>query len=289
MTRRWRVAVVALLGGLMPAVALAGTALSGPESIEFHARLNRTLISNTDNGTIAARAADGTLTLFSAAPNAPYGIELLAGTLFVLDSGALKGYDIDTAAQVVNLPLAGAGFLNGITSNGVDTVYVSDFGAKTITAIDVSNLAAPIAGTPASTGSATPNGIVFDRINQRLLIATWGASANILSLALTPGATPATLIDTNLNNIDGIALDCDGALFVAAWSGCTTGGCLRRFDPPLMLTSPAQSVVDGLSSPADIDYDWVSADIAVPQSGNDTVSFHASGCEPAVFASDFER
>jgi hypothetical protein len=56
-----------------------------------------------------------------------------------------------------------------------------------------------------------------------------------------------------------------------------------------MSTSPAQVLVNGLSSPADIDYDWVSGDIAVPQSGNDTVSFHASGCESAIFASDFER
>jgi hypothetical protein len=283
-------AALALVLGLLPAAVVAGgVTLGGPESIEFHARLNRTVISNTDNGDLVARAADGSLSLFSAAPFTPFGIELLAGTLFVVDSGSLKGYDIDTAAPVVDFPLAGAGFLNGITSNGVDTVYVSDFGNNTITAIDVSDLSAPVADTPVSTGSATPNGLVFDRINQRLIIATWGASANVLSLALTPGATPTTLIDTNLSNIDGIALDCRGALFVAAWGGCTSGGCLRRFDPPLGLNSPAQVVVDGLSNPADIDYDWVSADIAVPQSGNNSVSFHPGGCEAAVFASDFER
>lgn len=279
---------LAILAGWLPLAAMAQT-LSGPESIEYHARLDRTLVSNTDNGTIVARAADGTLSLFTAAPGSPYGIELLAGTLFVLDSGSVKGYDVDSAVPVMNLPLAGAGFLNGITSNGVDTLYVSDFAAKTITTIDVSNLAAPIAATPVSTGSSTPNGLVFDRVGQRLLIATWGGSAKILGLALTPGATPAALINTSLANLDGISLDCRGRIFVAAWGGCASGGCLRRFDPPFSLNSPAQAVVDSLSSPADIDYDWVGADIAVPQSGNNTVSFHASGCEAAVFASDFER
>ncbi|MEO7935269.1 MAG: hypothetical protein ABIR27_03340, partial [Dokdonella sp.] len=71
---------------LLPSVVCAQS-LSGPESIEYHARLNRTLISNTDSGTILARAADGTLSQFTADPTSPYGIELLAGTLFVLDSG----------------------------------------------------------------------------------------------------------------------------------------------------------------------------------------------------------
>lgn len=270
--------------------SLAGAqSLSGPESIEYHARLNRTLISNTSNGTIVARAANGALSVFSSGPSSPYGIELLAGTLFVLDSGHVKGYDIDTAAAVMDLTIAGAGFLNGITSNGVDTLYVTDFSLKTIRPINVSNLAAPVAGAAVSTGSATPNGVVYDRAGNRLIIATWGSNAKILGLDLTPGATPAALINTALSNIDGITLDCHGAIIVAAWSGCSTGGCLRRFAPPFNLASSAQVIVDGLSNPADIDYDWVSATIAVPQSGNDTVSFHASGCEPALFASDFER
>lgn len=281
-----RLAIVAAL--LFPSLACAQS-LSGPESIEFHARLNRTLISNTNNGTIVARAANGTLSLFTSAPSSPYGIELLAGTLFVLDSGHVKGYDIDTAAPVMDLSLAGAGFLNGITSNGIDTLYISDFSLKTIRSINVSNLAAPVAETPISTGSSTPNGLVYDRTANRLIIATWGSNAKILSLDLTPGATPSPLINTSLNNIDGITLDCHGAIIVAAWGGCSSGGCLRRFDPPFTLVSSANVIVDGLSNPADIDYDWVSADIAVPQSGNNTVSFHPSACEPAVFASDFER
>lgn len=280
-------ALLALL--TVPAIGNCQT-LSSPESVEFHARLNRTLISSTNNGSIVARDAGGTLSLFTSAPSSPYGIELLAGTLFVLDSGRVKGYDIDSAAEVMNLQLTGAAFLNGITSNGIDTLYVSDFNTKNIYIVNVVNLAAPTQSAPISTGSSTPNGLVFDRVGQRVLVATWGSNAKILSLDLTPGATPATLINTTLGNIDGITLDCHGAIVVAAWSSCgASGGCLRRFDPPFTLTSPAQVVVNGLANPADIDYDWVSANIAVPQVSNNTVSFHASGCEPAVFASDFER
>ncbi|SFN20335.1 SMP-30/gluconolactonase/LRE family protein [Dokdonella immobilis] len=284
----WRAFMAGIPGALVSAVALAQS-LSGPESIEYHARLDRTLISNIYNGDIQVRNAAGTLGLFTAAPTAPYGIELLAGTLYVVDSGHVKGYDIDSAAPVMDLPLSGAGFLNGITSNGVDTLYVSDFSAHSIYSIDVSDPGLPVQSAPVSTGTETPNGLAYDGRGNRLLIATWGGNAKVLGLDLSPGATPATLIETTLDNLDGIALDCHGALIVSAWSGCTSGGCLRRFNPPFQLNTPAVAIVDDLSSPADIDYDWVSAEIAVPESGSDSVSFHASGCEPALFASDFER
>ena len=284
----WRVFTTGFVGALVSAVA-AAQSLSGPESIEYHARLDRTLISNIYNGDIQVRDASGTLSLFTSAPTAPYGIELLAGTLYVVDSGHVLGYDIDSAAAVMDLPLGGAGFLNGITSNGVDTLYVSDFSARSIYSIDVSDSGMPIASAPVSTGTETPNGLAYDGPGNRLLIATWGSSAKILSLDLSPGATPAPLIETTLDNLDGISLDCHGAIIVSAWGGCTSGGCLRRFSPPFQLNSAAEAIVDDLSNPADIDYDWVSADIAVPESGSDSVSFHASGCEAALFASDFER
>lgn len=262
---------------------------NNPESVEYHPRLDRYLVGNT-SGTILARAADGTPSVFTDDPISPYGIELLNGTLFVLDSGRLKGYDIDSAAPVLNFPIPGAGFLNGITSDGAHTVYVSDFQTKFIHRIDVADLAAPVLESSVSTGTATPNGLVFDRANQRVLIATWGGSAKILSLALADGATPEPLINTRLSNIDGIAIDCNGAIVAAAWGSCgVSGGCLARFEPPFELDTSFTLLAPGLSNPADIDYNRVSGDIGVPEAGANRVSLHATGCEPALFTDDFER
>lgn len=264
---------------------------SAPESVEYHPKLNRHLVGSTSSGgSIQSRAADGTITLFTNAPAAPYGIELLRGTLFVLDSGAVKGYDVDSAAEVMNLPLSGVTFLNGITSNGVDTLYVSDFSARTIRAINVANLAAPVAGTPLSTGTATPNGLVFDPVGNRLLVATWGSAARVLTTDPALSAAPTALINTTLNNIDGITLDCRGAIIVAAWSGCgATGGCLRRFDPPFSLTSPAQIVVNGLSNPADIDFASYLGTVGVPENSANRVTLVPTDCEASIFGNDFEQ
>ena len=261
----------------------------GPESVEYHARLDRYLVGNT-GGPILTRAADGTLGLFTDATSSPYGIELLGGTLFALDSGHLEGFDIDSAEPLLDHAIAGAAFLNGITSDGAHTLYIGDFSARKIHRIDVADLDAPVAGTPVSTGSATPNGLVFDRAGQRVLIATWGPNAKILSFDVTGDAAPVPLIETTLSNIDGIALDCRGAIVAAAWGGCgVAGGCLARFEPPFALDTPFTLLAEGLSNPADIDFGLASGEIGVPESGSDDVSLHASGCEPAVFADDFER
>ena len=274
-------------------LACSGAALAqvydGPESVEYHARLDRYLVGNT-GGPILTRASDGTLGLFTDATASPYGIELLGGTLFALDSGRLKGFDIDSAAPLLDFAVPGAAFLNGITTDGAHVLYVSDFSARKIHRIDVADLEAPVAGTPVSTGSATPNGLVFDPAGQRVLVATWGPNAKILALDGAGESAPATLIETGLSNIDGIALDCHGAIVVAAWGGCgTTGGCLARFEPPFALDTPFTLVAEGLSNPADIDFNRVRGEFGVPESGSDDVSLHASGCEAAVFTDAFER
>src|SRR5690606_226355 len=111
----------------------------GPESVEYHARLDRHLVGNT-GGPILTRAADGTPGLFTDATSSPYGIELLGGTLFALDSGRLKGFDIDSAMPLIDIPIAGATFLNGITSDGSHTLYISDFSARKIHRVDVADL-----------------------------------------------------------------------------------------------------------------------------------------------------
>ena len=280
---------------LLHSAAASAQSYNRPESIEYHSRLDRHLISNVNGGNVLARAADGTLTLFTDAPTAPYGIELLGGVLYVLDSGRLKGYDIDSAAAVVDFPIPGASFLNGITSNGVDRLWVSDYSAKLIHRIDVSQPATPSIVTTTAT-TTTPNGLAYDAANQRVLIATWNANARIQSLDVSSiGPTPVDLIQTTLTSMDGIALDCRGSIHVAAWSGCGTSGsptgCVRRFDPPFTLSSPAQVVANNLGSPADIDFAWPLGHIAVPESGSaNTVSFAPTGqCAGSLFYADFER
>lgn len=279
----------ALYALLLTVLALPAAAqvLNSPESVEFHPRSGRLLISNTSGGEILARAPDGTLSVFTSAPTAPYGIEFLRGVVYVLDSGRLLGFDIDTAASVLNLPISNANFLNGITSDGDHTLYITDFGARRLLKVDVADLANPVQ-TPLQTLTPTPNGVVYDKASNRLLIATWSA-ARVLSYDIAANTAPTTLITvTGYSNIDGIALDCNGHLHIAAWSCPGGGGCLRRFEPPFTATSPPIAEGTALSNPADIDFGDRSGQIAIPETSANRISFVQS-CAPSLFVDDFER
>ncbi|MBL8300222.1 MAG: SMP-30/gluconolactonase/LRE family protein [Rhodanobacteraceae bacterium] len=272
---------------MLHAAAVPAQVLNGPESVEFHPRSGRHLVSNPSGGDVLWRTSSGTLSTFTAAPTAPYGIEFLRGTVFVLDSGFLRGYDVDTAASVLNLAITGASFLNGITSDGDHTLYITDFSAKRLHRVDVANLASPVQ-TLLQTLTPTPNGVIYDKANNRLLIATWG-SGRVLSYDIATNTAPTTLITaTGYSNIDGITLDCNGHLYIAAWSCPGGGGCLARFEPPFTATSPATIEAAALSNPADIDFDPRSGAIGIPESGANRVTL-VQRCAPAVFVDDFER
>lgn len=249
-----------------------------PESAEYDAQGRRHLVSDVEGGAILSLDAAGDYRLFTDDPIRPYGIELLGDILFVLDSGHLKGYARDTGAAVLELPIHDTEFLNGITSDGGDTLYVSDMRGRHIHRVEVGDLAAPVHTPLAPTGDRVPNGLVYDAGGERLLVATWGENAEILSLDPVPGALPRTLIRTALTNLDGIALDSAGALYVTAWDDCgagaAPGGCLVRFDPPFSLDSAPQRVAEGLQQPADIDYDPATGRIAVPESAARRVGLH---------------
>ena len=108
-------------------LSLGAQTYNGPESIEYDASNNRYLISNTSGGNILARSASGTLTVFkSGISPAPYGLEILNNVVYACCSGFIKGYSLTNGAQVFILN-TGATFLNGITSDGVNTLFATDF------------------------------------------------------------------------------------------------------------------------------------------------------------------
>jgi sugar lactone lactonase YvrE len=279
--------VASLLCALLPLVAgsAAAQTLNSPESLEFDPPRNRVLVSNTQGGNILARAADGTLSVFTAAPASPYGIEILGNVLYVLDSGKLLGYDLVSAAPVLDLAITGASFLNGITSDGADTLWITDFSARKLIRVNVADLANPVQTPLQTLTGITPNGVVFDRAGNRLLIATW-STARVLAYDIAANTAPVTLINVSgYSNIDGITLDCAGAIHIAAWSCPGGGGCLRRFDPPFSLTSAPISEGPALSAPADIDFNARGGQIAIPETSANRVTFAATGC---VFGDGFE-
>ena len=246
---------------LLLTACTASSQYNSPESVEYDTAGDRYFVSNTGDNTIKQRDQAGAVTAFVSVSPAPYGLEIQGDTLFACSGGSVKGYSLSSAALVFNLNLGGT-FLNGITSDGTH-IYVTDFSAKRIHKID------PALGTSSILVNSTvftPNGIVYDPADDRLVVVAWGSNAAITAVDKNSGAM-TTLSTTNLTNIDGVTIDCDGHFIVASWSPDR----LTRYEPSFTLPGVIVPAT-GLNNPADIDFDPLHGTVCVPNANGNSVS-----------------
>ena len=205
---------------LMSPAALVAQTLNGPESLDYDASANRYLISNRSAGQILARSSAGVLSVFTNDPSSPAGLEIVGEHVFIADGGFIRGYRLSDGVRVVNYAISGATFLNGLASDGGERLWTSDFSGQRLHEVNISNLASVSHTTPISATGFTPNGLWWDRANQRLLIVSWSGGARVFRWQ--PGDSAATLIvQTGFSNFDGIVQDCDGAVYPRnlSWTG----------------------------------------------------------------------
>lgn len=237
----------------------------GGESVEHDSISNR-FFSSSDGTSIVQRFGNGTISHFGSGLGADYGMEVMGNTLFTIVGSQIQGYDLTSETQVMVLTIPGSSFLNGLTSNGVDKLWATDFGTDKIHEIDVTSLAFPSSTEIVSNTGSTPNGIVYDGPNNRLVFVSWGSSAAIKQVDLSNNMV-STLVTTGLGNIDGIDEDNQGNFYISSW----TPDRISKYDnafanPPVTITAP------GVNNPADICYARSIDTLAIPN-GNGTVTF----------------
>ena len=237
--------------------------LNGPESIDFDPLNNRYLIANSSNGKIMQRSSNGTISQFvgGISPN-PYGIEVVGSTVYACCSGKVLGFDLTTGLQVFSVNL-GATFLNGITHDNSGNLFVTDFTAKKIYRINIAN---QVFYVFAQSLTESPNGIIFDEPSNSLVFVNWGSAAKIKRCSLADSSV-ITILTTSYTNIDGIARKANGDFYISTWGT----NSVYKFNNDFSAT-PAL-IVSGLSSPADIYYNDLTDTLAIPNSGNNTLTF----------------
>jgi hypothetical protein len=243
-------------------IALAQN-LTGVESVEYDPISQRFFVTNGSNIVIIDENEDPNGTLASGA-GANYGMEVVNGVLWAISNNQVKGYNLGDGSLLSTVNIAGASFLNGMASDGVSRLWVTDFSLKKIHEIDVSDLGAPTTTVLVANTVSTPNGIVYDGENNRLVFVNWGSNAAIKQVDLTTGSV-STITSTNLGNCDGIDNDSYGNYYVSSWSPTR----ITRFNNDF--TANEIITITGLSSPADICYAQEIDTLAIPNSGNQTV------------------
>ncbi len=232
---------------------------SAAESAEYDASQNRWLVSN---GNIIAIAADGTTSTFGNAL-ANYGLEIMGDNVFAVQGNGIRGYDLVSTDQVMTINIPGANFLNGLGSDGVDNLYVSDFGSNKIHQVNVADLSNPVITTIVDDTQTTPNGVIYDGPNNRLLFTSWsGSNAPITAVDLTDFSL-SNAVTTTVGRIDGIDEDSEGNYYISSWSPARIIKYNNDFSAaPITITTPF------ISSPADIGYAKETDSLAIPIGSN---------------------
>lgn len=258
----------------------AQATFNSPESVEYDAQYHRWIVGNNGDGTVVSYypQSNTTVPFASGLTTGPHGIEIMGSNVYICDGARIKGYDLATGTQNFNLNL-GATFLNGLTTDGSNYLFATDYSAKKIYRIDPANSHYNLMTTTVK----TPNGIYYDGAINRCVFVTWGSNAPVQAMSLAD-STISTVTATTLSNCDGITRDNAGYWYVTAWGT----NALNRFDPNFTNMTP---VMGSLSSPADIDINTAGDSIAIPNSGSaSNVVFYtgittaiSTFCPPAVY------
>jgi sugar lactone lactonase YvrE len=128
-----------------PTAAQKYTGLSTPESVLYDADADRYLVSNINgkpdvvdnNGFISILSPDGGVTTpkwieggKKTKLNAPKGMALVKGVLYVSDITTVRMFDAKTGASKGEVAIPGSTFLNDLAAGPDGKVYVSDTGVK---------------------------------------------------------------------------------------------------------------------------------------------------------------
>ena len=253
------VAVIVMLS----AEQLYAKSFNSPESVVFDKNSNRYLISNAGGGNILARSMSGTLGYFATGLSSPKGMCVYNNVVYVTDNKYVKGYLLSNGGLVMNLYISTAVGLNDIAwANGY--LYAGDMSGNKIYKINTVNKSWSVW---ASTGLTSPNGLLYDKYNNRLIAVSYTSNAKIYGISLSTGNV-SVLASTSYGNFDGITKDDSGYIYISSW----TNSSIFRYDSTL--TGSASVYASGVSSPADIFYNKEEKVLAVPLFNMNILAFY---------------
>jgi len=238
--------------------------LHWPESIVYDSLYNRYLVSNYYTGSIVQIDKEGIQSPFVNNMNATQGLAIVDSIVYCGCDSTVRGFRLSDGEQVMNLWVYGVNNLNDVTSDNDGYLYVTDvYGTKIIKVYpQTQTYSVFVQGN----GIYNPNGIIFDEDNNRLLVCSYRPNFPIQAISLTD-STVITLLETELDNSDGITIDEIGNVYVTSWET----NAIYKIEPDF--SNPPELVYYSAGGPADISYDEVNSVIAIPLQNYNSVDF----------------
>lgn len=262
-----------LRGPAPPALTII-TQLRGPESVLYDPAQDVYFISNI-NGAMLTKDGNGFISRVDAATmtvnlkwiatglDAPKGMAILGNALYVADINVIRKFDRRTGAPLGEIAIAGASFLNDITTDG-ENLYVSDTGIASgpgITFYDTGTDAIwkLTRDQPEEFASGPdlqhPNGI--DWVDGKLRVVTFRGN----DLYELDEGRRRNVAKMPAGQLDGVVHLPDGTAVVSSWKGNE-------------IYRDGEAILAGMDAPADLGYDTKRHRLLIPQPTANQVTIH---------------
>ena len=258
---------------MLPAVLSAQTLLNEPESVAYDHVRSRYLVSNHANGNIVIVDSLLQQSYFNTDLNHAVGLHILGDTLFAAyysaSAAGLAGFNLETGLLDFTLPLPDAQWPNGVASDTSGNIYVTDWQGGRLYRIRIADLDYGVFVDTGWTDFKEPNGIVFDKYNNRMLVlGTASRNSPIVAIGVEDTAK-SVVVRTRLpqTTTDGLTSDNNGYTYVSSWAT----DAIHRYGPDFV--NPPLEIAGGFNDPADIQFNEYLEEIAVPCFSGDTLRF----------------
>nr|AYM52216.1 hypothetical protein [Nannocystis pusilla] len=226
-----------------------------PDAVDDNGFISRVLPDGTVEELQWISGETGDFTL-----DAPKGMAIVGDTLYVADITAVRKFDRVTGEHLGDIEVEGAAFLNDLSPDADGNVYVSDTNTQSIHKIDPQDAVSLLITDDALAG---PNGL---SVEGEVLHVVGFNGQDIWRMGLVD-PMPYSIALLPQGGLDGIVRTSSGYL-VSSWDA---EAVYFRSD---ILQRDVEIVVEGIGSPADIDYDSANSRVLVPRLLADTIEFH---------------
>jgi len=244
-----------------------------PESAVFDPLTKRYFISNFGDGNIIQIDSTGEKTYFKKGLSKLLGMLIYENTLYVVDNPkTIRGFNITDGSPKLTIEINEALFLNDITVDDSGFLYVT--GSNTATVFKI-NIASQTYSLFVKTPDG-PNGIIYDKSKNRLLVCYFKEKAPIDEINLED-STISTLVSTEFTNLDGLTYDKEGNCYVSVWgpgsfeTGYKKQGTIYKYDS--LFKKEPEIASSGHYGPADIYFNIWKDELVIPSLLADSVEF----------------
>lgn len=221
-----------------------------------------------DNGFISRVLPDGTIDelqwisgeIGDFTLDAPKGMAIVEDIIYVADITVVRKFDRVTGAHLGDIEVEGASFLNDLAPDADGNVYVSDTNNNAIHKIDPQDAVSLLIADEALAG---PNGL---SVEGDILHVVGFNGQDIWRMGLVD-PMPYSVAFLPQGGLDGLVRTGFGYL-VSSWDAEAV------YYSPDVIQRDVETVIEGIGSPADIEFDPANSRVLVPRLLADTIELH---------------